>query len=71
MSSAISHVHTSGPVLSAPGKLPSSHVIKDSTSGYTSTPFPGKETQLDAGMYSCVLLISLLPIMILTHFSHG
>ncbi|VVT58032.1 uncharacterized protein SAPINGB_P006003 [Magnusiomyces paraingens] len=36
--------------LTVPGKLPNSHVIKDSTSGYNSKPFAGKEAQLDAVM---------------------
>lgn len=36
-------------LLTVPGRAPSSRVLKDSTSGYKSTPFEGKEAQLDAG----------------------
>lgn len=36
--------------LSVPGRLPNSKVIKDSTPGYQSAPFAGKEAQLDAVM---------------------
>lgn len=36
--------------LQVPGKLPSSHIITDKTTGYNSTPFAGKDDQLDKVM---------------------
>lgn len=57
--------------LTVPGRAPDSRVLTDPTSGYKSTPFEGKEAQLDAGKCFFILIKSIVKLTNCLFYSYS